>query len=105
MQDTSLGSQWSFTTTADDQFQIRKNGAGTTVMAMRAKGAIAFGFGGFTNFTMLPNGSANLRGTLQQNSDRNSKKDIVLVDPETTPTSSWKGQAGSFRMPTSGLKP
>ena len=96
MQDTNTGTLWSFITTDDDQFQIRKNGTGTANMAIRANGSFGFNFGGESNFSILGNGNAFLRGTLTENSDRNAKKNINPVNPNNIlslvselPISTW----------------
>ena len=102
MFDTNNGVVWSIITTgingdgSDSQFQIRRNGPNTANIAIRASGAFAFGFAGQNQFTISPNGNAFLRGALTQNSDRNEKKNIRLVDPQqvlskvaSLPISSW----------------
>ncbi len=102
MFDTNNGVVWSIITTgmngdgSDSQFQIRRNGANTANIAIRASGAFAFGFAGQNQFTISPTGNAFLRGVLTQNSDRMAKKNIRLVDPQqvlskvvSLPISSW----------------
>lgn len=106
MTNANLGTTWSFVTTTDDQFQIRKNGPSTASMAIRANGTFAFAFGGLANLTVQPNGNAFLRGTLSQGSDRNSKKNFAAVNGSeilekvaTLPITQWnyKSEMDSVR--------
>ena len=82
LEDTNLGVTWSLITTFNDAFQIRKNGPGTSNMTIRADGTFAFANSGQSNFTLFPDGNAFLRGTLNQGSDRHSKKNFGDVDRE-----------------------
>ena len=51
-------------------------------MTIRADGTFAFANSGQSNFTLFPDGNAFLRGTLNQGSDRHSKKNFGDVDRE-----------------------
>ena len=80
LENTNIGTTWSLVSTDSDQFQIRKTGAGTANMAIRANGTFSFNFGGEANLAIQPSGDAFLRGTLNQASDRNIKKNFREIN-------------------------
>ena len=96
LEDTNLGVTWSLITTSRDEFQIRKNGPGTSNITIRADGTYVFANGGQSKFTVFPDGNAFLRGSLSQNSNRDVKKNINAVDADDVlskvlelPISTW----------------
>ena len=88
---------WAFQTNNSDNFLINLLGSGGNEFSIRKTGIVTMGPGGIQNFFLDQNGNLTIKGTLNQSSDRNVKKNFQPVDEQkilerlaSLPISSWQ---------------
>ena len=95
--DTSIGSQWSFSSNGSGAFAVSKGSTGGTELLIASNGRVLMGPGGLNNFDLRANGNLFIKGTLSQSSDKNMKtafRDVsdveVLKKVAAMPVQTWQ---------------
>ena len=95
--DTSIASQWSFSSNGSGSFAVSRGSTGGTEMLIASNGRVLMGPGGLNNFDLRANGNLIIRGTLSQSSDKNMKtafRDVsdrdVLSKVVAMPVQTWQ---------------
>jgi hypothetical protein len=106
LRNTDTGVNWFFSMDTNDDFLFSLSGTGGPELMVHQDGSVRMGPGADTVFYLWPNGDLDIAGTLDENSDRNTKERITPVDAQDIlkrvaelPISEWnrKGDKKSAR--------
>jgi hypothetical protein len=106
LRNTNTGNNWFFSMDTSDNFLVSLSGTGGSELMIQPDGSVQMGPGADTAFYLWPNGDLDIAGTLDENSDRNTKERVTPVDAQDIlnrvaelPISEWnrKGDKESAR--------
>ena len=97
LDNTDSGNAWAMLTGVQDQLMLSASGTGGPEVIIKRDGSVMMGPGKVINFKLSNNGNLTIKGTLNQQSDRNSKTAFEKVDAQTIldgikslPINSWQ---------------